>query len=107
MLDKHARLQSHETRSAERSDILTFDPLQYPFDRIVSECVRRRLAAHTDNSQTLLSNLHRFVKPDGLDSIYAAIYDLFLATEFKEPYDRLCRKIIAEKFAGRAAHQRV
>ena len=107
MLDKHARLQSHKTRSAERSDILTFDPLQYPFDRIVSECVRRRLAAHTDNSQTLLSNLHRFVKPDGLDSIYAAIYDLFLTTEFKEPYDGLCRKIIAEKFAGRAAHQRV
>lgn len=107
MLKKHARLRSQQTPSVDRSDIVTFDPVQYPFDRIVSEWVQRRLAGHTDNAPITLSNLHRFVKPDGLDSIYAAIYDLFLTTEFKEPYDRLCRKIIAEKFAGRAAHQRV
>jgi len=106
MLNKQARLRSHETPSADRSDLLMFDPVQYPFDRIVSECVRRRLAG-PDTAQMTLGHLHRFVKPDGLDSIYAAIYDLFLTPQFKEPYDRLCRKIIGDKFAGRAAHQRV
>jgi len=107
MLNEHARLRSHEKRSADRSDILRFDPVQCPFDRIVNECVRRRLAGHAGNAQMILSNLHRFVKPDSLDSIYAVIYDLFLTAEFKVPYNGLCRKIIAEKFAGRAAHQRV
>src|SRR5690348_461543 len=98
MLNKHAQLRSHQTQSADRSDIVRFDPVLYPFDRMVSECVRRRLAGHADNAPMILSNLHKFAKPEGFDSIYAAIYDLFLTTEFKEPYDSLCRKIIEEKF---------
>ena len=66
-----------------------------------------RASEFVDSSPTTLLNLHRFAKVDGLDPIYAAIYDLFLTVEFKQPYDSLCRKIIKEKFAGRAAHQRV
>jgi sporadic carbohydrate cluster protein (TIGR04323 family) len=107
MLSKQARLASQQ--STERSGILTFDAKQYPFDKIVRESVGKclGLGGRTDDSQWTLSNLHKFTKPEGLDPIYAAIYDLFLTLEFQQPYDRLCRKIIEEKFAGRAAHQRV
>jgi sporadic carbohydrate cluster protein (TIGR04323 family) len=109
MLNKQARLPSHEIQDVGRSGILTFDPIQYPFEGLVNECVRRSLghSGQPDNSRTILSNLHKFVKPDGLDPIYAAIYDLFLTAAFKQPYDIFCRKIIEEKFASRAAHQRV
>src|SRR5262249_36258573 len=109
MLSNQARLALHESQSTERLGILTFDAMQYPFDSIVRECVGRclGLGERTDDSQWTLSNLHKFAKPYGLDPICAAIYDLFLTVAFKQPYDRLCRKIIQEKFAGRAAHQRV
>lgn len=76
---------------------------------MVSECVRKYfgIEERAAESQWTLSNLHKFAKPDGLDPVYAAIYDLFLTVEFKKPYDRLCRQIVEEKFAGRAAYQRV
>jgi sporadic carbohydrate cluster 2OG-Fe(II) oxygenase len=109
MLSKQARLALHETQSTERLGIWTFDAKQYPFATIVRESVGKclGLGGRTDDTQWTLSNLHTFTKPEGLDHIYAAIYDLFLTLEFKQPYDKLCRKIIEEKFAGQAAHQRV
>ena len=109
MFSNQGQFSLHEKQSTDRSGVLRFDAKQHPFDRIVNECVRRRLdlSENAHNSRTTLSNLHKFAKPDDLDLICTAIYDLFLTAEFKQPYDSLCRKIIEEKFAGRAAHQRV
>ena len=109
MLDNQTQPSIHKKLNADRSDILKFNAIQYPFDRLVSQCVFRRLdlSDHADQCRTALTDLHKFAKPDDLDAIYASIYDLFLTPEFRDPYDRLCRKIIAEKFARRAAHQRV
>jgi sporadic carbohydrate cluster 2OG-Fe(II) oxygenase len=91
------------------SGILTFDAKQHPFDSMVAECVRKRLAMVdiADDPRSILSKLHEFAKPNDLDDIFAAIYELFLTAEFTLPYDSLCDQIIKEKFAGKAAYQRV
>jgi hypothetical protein len=109
MLHNQSRPSLREKRNADRADIWKFNAIQYPFDRLVSECLIRRLGLprQADHWGTALLDLHKFAKPDDLDPIYASIYDLFLTPEFRQPYDRLCRKIIAEKFARRAAYQRV
>ncbi len=108
-LNKQISLQSRTNQNSRRSDILTFDAKQYPFDRLVSQCVRNclRIDGLAGNSRSTLSSLHKFVRPDGLDRLYAAIYDLFLTAEFKKPYGQLCRQIIEDKFAGQAAYQKV
>jgi sporadic carbohydrate cluster protein (TIGR04323 family) len=91
------------------SDILIFDTKQHPFDFIVAECIRKRLAIgdRGNDSRSILSKLHEFAKPNDLDNIYEAIYGLFLTPEFTQPYDNLCGQIIEKIFAGKAAYQRV
>jgi sporadic carbohydrate cluster 2OG-Fe(II) oxygenase len=90
------------------SAILKFDRKRHPFDSKVAECVRRHLAAtEISGDSPILSKLHEFARPKDLDDIYAAIYDLFLTAEFIQPYENLCGQIIKEKFAGKAAYQRV
>ena len=91
------------------SGIFTFDAKQYPFDIIIAECIRRRLAiAHlSDNPLCVLSKLHEFANERNLDDIFVAIYDLFVTERFAQPYNSLCEQIIKEKFGDRAAYQRV
>ena len=91
------------------SGIFTFDAKQYPFDIIIAECIRRRLAiAHlSDNPLCVLSRLHEFANERNLDDIFVAIYDLFVTERFAQPYNSLCEQIIKEKFGDKAAYQRV
>jgi len=91
------------------SGIFTFDTKQYPFDIIIAECIRSRLAiAHlSDDPVSVLSRLHEFANERNLDDIFAAVYDLFVTERFAQPYNSLCEQIIKEKFGDKAAYQRV
>lgn len=91
------------------SAILKFDTDQHPFDRIVAGCVIQQLALKdaSNHSPSILPELHDHLRPNDLDEIYAAIYDLFLTAEFRRSYAGLCRAIIKERFAGKALYQRV
>jgi sporadic carbohydrate cluster 2OG-Fe(II) oxygenase/sporadic carbohydrate cluster protein (TIGR04323 family) len=96
----------------ERNDVLStvgFDTTAFPFDSIVTECVRDYLQQGPSISTAFsdLSALHKFIGRSQLGDVYEAIYDLFLTRKFADPYDRLCSEIANKMFRGKAAYQRI
>lgn len=82
--------------------IFTFDMGAYPFAGLVLDCVRAAIAKLRPDAglPADLTRLHEAVGRSELGAVAAAIYDLFLAEPFIEPYDRLCREIIRERLGG-------
>jgi hypothetical protein len=86
-------------------EITRFDPVEFPFDRLVLDAIRQAVPALTACAQ--LSQLHEFVTPDAKRDIENAVYALFQTAQFQTIYDGLCAEIIERRFGGRARYQRI